>query len=318
MRLIRIVTGVLLVLLTVGITAGHTMQGEQRPDGAVLLTESPPGSSSQNPAFSPDGTRMIFTRFENGYNVGPSSIYLLDLDSGDVALLTTAPDSDNVNLPGSSCNAETNRIAFSSDRGETDEIWTMDDNGDDLQRITDHDPDSGHFIEPSFSPDGEWIVFEVSSDDEQGSIWKIRTSGSDLTLLIDDPDFDDRQPNWSPMDERILFQRRELDNDNWDIYTVDPDGDDLHQVTDSPGGDTDASWSPDGEWIVYSSDDDLETASIFVIPAEEGEAVRVTFDDSRYDGAPSWSPDGEWIAFESHPGDDDAPSELWIIAVRTG
>lgn len=287
-----------------------------RPDGAQQLTTPPPGASDQNPAFSPDGDYLLFTRFYNGYNDGPADIMLLDRDTGAIVRLITASDSDNVNLPGSSWNAATQRIVFSSDREDTDEIWTAQEDGSDPIRVTYSLPDSA--LEPTFSPDGAWIVFEVNQDapeDEQrGSIWLVRSNGSDLQQLTVGVDYDDRQPNWSPTGERILFQRREPDSDNWDIYTITPDGSDLRQVTTQSDEDTDASWSPDGQWIVYSSDYEVEDgANLFVIAADGGEPVRVTTNETGYDGAPSWSPDGAWIAFES--GEDEAPTTLWLIAV---
>jgi len=334
------------------INAGHepetsqpafTFAYETRPDGSFRLTDPPPGASDQNPAFSPDGTRLLFTRFENGYNEGPSAIYLLDLTSGAVSLLTAAPDSDNVNLPGTSWNAATERITFASDRDDTDEVWTMAADGSDLFRVTRNTPvlsqvegTASYFIEPSFSPDGQWIIFEadpdVPEDQQQGSIWKVRADGTGLTQLTDGPsgDTDDRQPNWSPSGDRILFQRRApgpstgpsttlrtgsgQSSDDWNLYTMAPDGSDVRQVTIVPSSDTDASWSPDGRWIVYSSDyGSLPVPNIFVIPVNGGEPIRATHNETRYDGAPSWSPDGQWIAFESHPGDEDIPAALWLI-----
>jgi hypothetical protein len=93
-----------------------------------------------------------------------------------------------------------------------------------------------------------------------------------------------------------------------------PDGSGVAQVTTGPSEDTDASWSPDGAWIVYSSDEGgLKRPSIFVISASVGEPLRVTSDASAADGAPCWSPDGDWIAFESHEGDEE-PASLWRIA----
>ena len=290
-----------------------------RADGAIQLTNPPQGASDQNPAFSPDDHQVLFTRFENGYNEGPSALYLLDLASSEVTLLTSAPDSDSVNLPGSAWNAATNQITFSSDRGGSEELWTIHADGSAPFRVT-TGSHAESYLEPSFSPEGDWIAFEVAPQmlnaEHQGSIWKVRADGSGLTQLTGDEDGnDDRQPNWSPAGEAILFQRQAAGSDTWKLYLMNSDGRNIRQVTRSASEDSDASWSADGSWVVYSSDyGELELPNLFIVSIEGGEPIRATYDEDSYDGAPSWSHDGRWLAFESHLGDEDAPSALWIIA----
>jgi TolB protein len=93
------------------------------------------------------------------------------------------------------------------------------------------------------------------------------------------------------------------------------DGSNACKVTTGQGEKTDASFSPDGKYIVYSSDEGEEThSSIYVIPTAGGRSVKVT-DTDAYDGAPSWSPDGKHIAFESTFGVSGSENtRIWIIA----
>ena len=99
-----------------------------------------------------------------------------------------------------------------------------------------------------------------------------------------------------------------------------PDGSDQHQLTTGPGDKTDASFSPDGGDIVYSSNERGDSANLFVIATAGGDPTRLT-DYSGYDGAPSWTASAEaggngLIAFESGAGDPDgsAGTALWVIA----
>lgn len=289
-----------------------------RGDGARQLPVAVPGSL-QNPAFSPDDGRLVLTSFVNGYNVGPSEVHVFDLDSEGAGLLTSAPDSDSVNLPGTCWNGTVGRVTFSSDREDVDEVWTVADDGTDAFRVTRHTTQH-RFFEPSYSPDGAWIVFEAQATaDDRGRLWKVRADGTGLTALTDGAaGHDDRQPNFSPAGGRIVFQRLAAGSTDWNLYTMAEDGSDLRQVTFDPADDTDATWSPDGRWLVYSSEHGgLPFANLFIVPAGGGTPLRVTFDTARYDGAPSWSGDGRRIAFESSAGDPDgsAGTTLWLIDV---
>jgi TolB protein len=304
----------------IDIGAYETRTGD-RSDGAERLYLPDAPASAQNPAFSPNGQTLIFTLFHSGYNTGQAGIYRKIWSGGSqpTAVLDEF-DQSSVNLPGAAWNGVTNRITFASDRIEGDEIWTMTPDGNNLSRVTAQAANT-YSLEPSFSTNGEWIVFEsrpISSGAESsGSIVKVKTDGAGRTPLTDSnlTGMDDRQPNWSPQGDRILFQRRTPGADNWDIYTMQSDGSDVRQVTTNAGADTDASWSPDGCRIVYSSDQGgLAHPNIFVIAATGGTPVRVTNCSTNEDGAPSWSPDGNWIVFESHVNAaETSRSALWRI-----
>lgn len=285
----------------------------------ILIYAPASPNSAQNPTFSPDGNILLFTVFHSGYNQGTAGIFKLAVDGTTPQTLLDEANQSSVNLPGASWNAQTNRITFASDRQDTDEVWTMAADGSGVFRVT-RTPLPGYAIEPSFSPDGQWIVFERGTtppdDTQQGSIYKIRADGTSLTQLTNGPvsGRDDHQPNWSPRGDRILFQRRTPGSNNWDIYTMTANGGDIVQVTNSTANDTDASFSSDGNWIVYSSDQGgLARPKLFIVRASGGTPTQVTYDTVRGDGAASFSPDGRWIAYESYP-QDGAPASLWRVA----
>ncbi len=322
-----------------------------RGDGAELMYRASGRSSAQNPAFSPDGKSVLFTLFHDGYNEGAAALRVLSPDAegpsgraarGGSRTLLDESGQAAVNLPGSSWHPSAG-VAFASDRVDRDEIWVLPPGGGRPSRVTRHGGDSG-YLEPSFSPRGDWIAFQESVEREDpegsdpqeadpedgdeeaaarperselGSLWKVRRDGSGQTRLLNGPatGTDNRQPNWSPRGDRLVFQRREQHSDGWALYVVNADGSGLRRLTRGAGEHTDASWSPDGRSVVFSSTSGgLEVPQVFVMPADGGRPVRVTRNNG-YDGAPSWSPDGRWIAFESHPGDEERPTSLWRIRV---
>jgi TolB protein len=289
---------------------------EGRADGAYKL-RIPMTGSLQNPAWAPEGDRLLLTRFRNGYNAGPADLVVFDLEDESVRLLV-ADGSDNVNLPGASWNPVTRRIVFSSARDPHDEIYSIADDGDpgDEIQITSR---PGHMAyEPTLSPGGEWVVFEshVLDVETNGIITKYKVDGSGAYEPLIGATDDCRQPNWSPASTFIVYQR--LAGGQWDLWRIFTNGTSPLKLTSGAGDKTDASFSPDGQRIVYSSDHGvLAGANLYSLNATGGTPGRVTF-FSGYDGAPSWSSDGRRIAFESYPGTDPDGSPgtaIWVIPV---
>jgi TolB protein len=262
--------------------------GIHRNDGAQMV-EISEGGSFQNPAWSPESNSLVFTRFRNGYNQEPADLFILSLDNNSDHTLVS-DGSGNVNLPGSVWNETIHKILFSSSRDPHDEIYMIDENGSpgNEEQVTNRIDLVAY--EPSFSPDGTQIVFESHELDveDNGIITKFQIGDPDSYEYLTDPGDDCRQPNWSPAEDLILYQKYE--NEQWDIWTMEQDGSNKQKVTNGPGDKTDASFSPDGQSIVYSSEHgELEFANIYIIPVSGGTPVRVTCYEG-YDGAPDTSP----------------------------
>ncbi|AKJ30138.1 PD40 domain-containing protein [Caldimonas brevitalea] len=279
-----------------------------RADGACRLIGFSGPASAQNPCFSPDGRQLVFTRWQRGYNRAPAGLWTVGSTGGTPRAIID-DGADNVNLPGS-CWSRAGRIAYSSDSvGESDEIWTAAADGSQRRRITTHR--GPPYIEPSFSPDGTQLVFEASASETSAELWKVNADGGGLTRLSHGGA--DREPNWSPSGELIVFQRLER-GDEWALYTMRPDGSDVRRVTPPGWSCTDASFSPDGQRLVFSATPtEGDGAQIAVVPASGG-TLRPVTRSGGYNGAPSWSPDGLRIAFEaSDDPDATRPTALWII-----
>ena len=83
----------------------------------------------------------------------------------------------------------------------------------------------------------------------------------------------------------------------YDIFSAKPDGSDLRQLTDTRGYDAEATISPDGKKIVFTSvrDGDLD---IYTMNADGSDQTRLTY-TLGYDGGAFFSPDGKMICFRA-------------------
>lgn len=87
---------------------------------------------------------------------------------------------------------------------------------------------------------------------------------------------------------------------DYDIFSAKANGKKVKQLTNTPGYDAEATVSPDGEKIVFTStrDGDLD---IYVMD-KDGKNVKRLTDTLGYDGGPFFSPDGKQIVYRAyHP-----------------
>jgi len=111
---------------------------------------------------------------------------------------------------------------------------------------------------------------------------------------------------------------------DFEIFTMEPDGTGLVQLTKNAAFDFDPDWSADGEKIAFESNRDL-FSDIFVMNADGTEQTNVT-DDPAFDSSftfsrsPSFSPDGEKISFDSNlsagEGVDNPTRDLEIFVAN--
>ncbi|MBV8935809.1 MAG: PD40 domain-containing protein [Alphaproteobacteria bacterium] len=148
---------------------------------------------------------------------------------------------------------------------------------------------------PSFSPDGKRIVYRTTGVSEQGLCVMNLVDGS-TTQLTDEWD---NFPVWSPKGNRIAFIRR--NGSDFQIFTIQPDGKGLTQLTHTHGIDAHLGWSPDGERLMFTSsrkgfkDEALYTLApqpygeIFVMNADGSHVEQIT-DDQWEEGGAAWQP----------------------------
>ena len=221
------------------------------------------------------------------------------------------------------------QIAFSSNRDGNYEIYVMDINGDNPQKLTNH-PHAD--TNPSWSPDGKRIAFMSARDGHGGhgpsiyEIYVMDADGGNQQRLTNNPS-DDRYPSWSPDGKRIAFEsdRERKDNPhNIEIYVMDADGGNQQRLTNNLTEDQYPSWSPDGQRIVFSARREGHvvhnldiTYEIYVMDADGGNQQRLT-NNRNNELSPVWSPDGERIAFSSDRKGDWQNFEIYVMDADGG
>jgi TolB protein len=92
--------------------------------------------------------------------------------------------------------------------------------------------------------------------------------------------------------------------DSYDIFMADLNGKIVKQLTNAPGYDAEATLSPDGKKMIYTSDKDGDI-DLYIMDLEKGTEVRVT-NTLGYDGGAWFSPDGKKIIWRASRPRTDA------------
>jgi len=167
-------------------------------------------------------------------------------------------------------------------------------------------------IEPSISPDCQWVAF-VSNRDPQGS-WEIylsKVDGSQVQRLTFNTGID-VNPVWGP-DGVIVFESNR--DRNWELYMVDVTGDGVPvRLTEDDATDMGAFWFPDGEHIVFESDRDGDW-ELFKLNVVTGELTQLTNNDTT-DRLPVVSHNGALLAWLQT--DEAGVENLWVMDVESG
>ncbi len=263
------------------------------PMSFTQITDRP--GVERYPALAPDGRSFAFVAATRGND----DIYLQRVGGRNPVNLTEN-SFDNDDHPAFSPDGE--QIAFRSGR-DGGGIFVMGSTGTPVRRLTDFGYD------PSWSPDSSEIAVATAASADpavrQGiaELWVIQVADGEKRQITR---HDALQPSWSPHGWRIAFWGlREEAAGQRDLWTVSADASEAEAVTvtNDSALDWNPVWSPDGDYLYFSSDRG-GAMNIWRIPIDEktgrvlGSAEPVTT-PSRWSGHFSLSGDGRRLAYAS-------------------
>lgn len=257
---------------------------------AASAQDAPARHNDMFAAFSPDGTRIVFTSDRGG----DPEIYVADRDGTNLVRLTHAPGRDA--HPAFSPDGRT--IAFQSPRSGADtRLYTMRADGSEQRLLVET---RGFCGVPIWSRDGARIAFQcgahAETPGEGDAPWRlfvVNADGSGLRQISHGPG-NDQVPSWTT-DGDLVFHSNRSGSDQ--LYRLDLDSGAVAALTEGPAVHEAPVVSPDGTTIALVRTEG-EASRIAVLDRATG-AVRALLDPGWRYAAAQWAPDGTALLYQA-------------------
>lgn len=191
---------------------------------------------------------------------------------------------------GASRGVASSKIAFSSLKGDSKEIWIMDYDGSNAEQVSFN---GGINKFPEWSYDGRQLTYvsklpqenrwQLKIHDLEG---EVRTVSLPVTYVS--------SPAFAP-NGRIAFSARTQSSRDSDIFVASPAATGWRNITNALGIDTSPTWSPTGAQIAFVSDRS-GSPQIWIMDSDGSNVRRLTQEGGHCD-SPDWSPDGRFIVY---------------------
>jgi eukaryotic-like serine/threonine-protein kinase len=195
-----------------------------------------------NPNISPDGKTFVYVSGETGNQ----DIYSQRI-GGSNALNITKESTEDDREPAYSPDGE--QIVFRSER-DSGGLYLMGATGESVRRLTDFGYD------PVWSADGKEIIFATENiisgygRDNTSQLWSVNVADGQKKMLFKG---DAVQPSVSPHNTRIAYWAFN-ETSQRDLWTISIGGGEPNAVTSDAPIDWNPVWSPDGNYLYFSSD----------------------------------------------------------------
>jgi len=191
------------------------------------------GGTNLSPAWSADGMKLAFS----SSHAGDSEIYVADNSGNNARRLTTDKGPDVSPVWNRKTNAQ---ISFVSGRTGLPQIYTMEADGTNQQRMT----DQGYAVSPSWAPNGQFLSFawvRKYGPGDPGSLdlYLMDIASKQWVQLTHDGGRNDF-PSWSPDGRHVVFQSNR--SGSLQIWSMLADGTKVQQLTFT-GHNTQPNWS---------------------------------------------------------------------------
>jgi Tol biopolymer transport system component len=223
------------------------------PPGVALHQVTSDVAVEEFPAFSPDSTRIAFSREVDGYR----QVFVRDLDEGGERQITEG-SAEGVQ-PAWGADGESLlyvRSTRADGKADPADPFSYMTDGD-IWQVTLASGRATTLIEDAFnpclSPDGTRLAFDASWAGPR-RIWISDLLGKNpRQLTTDESEFAQHTiPRWSPDGARIVFQHN-LWTTKWDVWVADVATGTAQPVTDDGAQDVNPVWAPDGAHVYFSS-----------------------------------------------------------------
>jgi TolB protein len=290
-------------------------------DGSNIrrMTHAPRRTHDDQPDWSPDGKRFVFTRIPAD---GPNYVNVVNADGSGLQRVTPTcarkPTPNRV-PPGCEDAGEgsftpdgqhvtyvraTGRIrrfkTFEYEQIEHAAVAIIGADGSGERELLRLPPYSADVHYPQVSPDGRFVVFErfnspLSRPRFGLALFVMNVDGTGVHRVTPWSLHAGDNPDWAPDSSRILFRSNvDVNDQRSQFYTVRPDGTGLTQLTHFPFTRRrlfSASFSPDGSQIVFGKADAKRRGDIWIMNADGSNAHPVQT-AKPWDSAPDWGSGG--------------------------